>query len=55
MLKSGITHSTFQGLKSDKRTSCNLKTVMQLIYALDVTPQEFFDSPLFNEENLELD
>ena len=54
-IKSGVTPATMQSLRNPARKGCNLKTVLILIHALEITPQEFFDSPLFKEENLQLD
>ena len=54
-INSGVTHSTMQKLKSADRTGCNLKTIFLLIYGLGVTPEEFFASPLFKEENIQID
>ena len=53
--KSGVTPSTMQSLRGENRTGCNLKTILLLIYALEVSPKEFFDSPLFDEENLKIE
>ena len=53
--KSGVTPATFQSLRGPNRKGVNLKTVLILINALEITPEEFFASPLFKEENLVLD
>ncbi|MDR0384028.1 MAG: helix-turn-helix transcriptional regulator [Christensenellaceae bacterium] len=51
----GISPNTAQGLMSKKYRSVNLRTVMQIIQAFEMTPSEFFDSPLFIDPNLEVD
>ena len=36
------------------RKGVNLTTLLQLIQTLDISAKEFFDSPLFDEENLDI-
>ena len=54
-LLSGISHSTMSCLLGDKNKNCNFKTLFKIIYALDITPKEFFSSKLFDEEKIMLD
>ena len=51
---SGIPEGTFLSLMYGNRKGVNLTTLLQLIQTLGVSPKEFFDSPLFNEENLDI-
>ena len=51
---SGIPEGTFLSLIYGNRNGVNLTTLLQLIQTLGVSPKEFFDSPLFNEENLDI-
>ena len=51
---SGIPEGTFLSLIYGNRKGVNLTTLLQLIQTLGVSPKEFFDSPLFNEENLDI-
>lgn len=51
----GIPHSTMSGLLNSMHTGCNLKTVFLIIYALGMTPAEFFDHPIFEECNIVID
>lgn len=47
-------HNTMKTLMSERNKSVNLRTVMQIIRGLDMTPAEFFNDPLFESEGLEL-
>ncbi len=47
-------HNTMKTLMSERNKSVNLRTVMQIIRGLDMTPAEFFNDPLFESEDLEL-
>ena len=51
---SGIPEGTFLSLIYGNRKGVNLTTLLQLIQTLGVSPKEFFDSPLFNEETLDI-
>ena len=51
---SGIPEGTFLSLIYGNRKGVNLTTLFQLIQTLKVSPKDFFDSPLFNEENLDI-
>ena len=51
---SGIPEGTFLSLIYGNRNGVNLTTLLQLIQTLGVSPKEFFDSPLFDDENIEL-
>ena len=39
-------HNTISYIMSEKNNSINLKTLMIIIKALDITPSQFFDSKL---------
>lgn len=51
---SGIPEGTFLSLIYGNRKGVNLTTLFQLTQTLGVSPKEFFDSPLFNEDNLDI-
>ena len=51
---SGIPKGTFLSLIYNDRKGVNLTTVLQLVQALNISAKEFFDSPLFDEENLDI-
>ena len=50
----GIPHSTMISIMSGKNDGVNLKTVMLIILGLDITVLEFFNSPMFDPNKLEL-
>jgi len=51
---SGIPEGTFLSLIYGNRKGVNLTTLLQLIQTLEISAKEFFDSPLFDEENLDI-
>ncbi len=50
-----MSHNSMQTVMRVDNNSVNLKTVLLLIRGLDVTASEFFNSPLFEDEDLEID
>lgn len=48
-------HSTMQTLMRADNNGVNLKTVLLIIRGLGVTAAEFFDSPMFEDEDLDVD
>lgn len=48
-------HNTMKTLMGEKNNSVNLKTVMQIIRGLDMTTAEFFNDPIFENPDLEID
>ena len=52
---SGMPEGTFLSLIYGDRKGVNLTTLLQLIQALQISAKEFFDSPLFDESNLDID
>lgn len=48
-------HNTMRTLMGEKNNSVNLKTVMQIIRGLDMTTAEFFNDPIFENPDLEID
>ena len=50
----GMPHNTMKTLMGERNSSVNLKTVMQIIKGLEMTPAQFFDDPIFEREDLEL-
>lgn len=47
-------HNTMKTLMGERNKSVNLRTVMQIIKGLDMTPAEFFDDPLFLSDELDI-
>lgn len=48
-------HNTMRTLMSARNKGVNLTTVMQIARGLGLTVAEFFDDPIFESEDLELD
>ena len=48
-------HNTMKSLMGERNDSVNLKTVMQIIRGLEMTTAEFFDDPIFERKDLEID
>ena len=48
-------HNTMKTLMGERNNSVNLKTVMQIIRGLEMTTAEFFDDPIFESQDLEID
>lgn len=52
---SGITQSTLANIKSRPHTNITVLTVMRICRGLNISIEDFFNSNLFNIENLEDD
>ena len=50
-----MSHNTMQTLMRADNNSVNLKTVLLVIRGLNITAEKFFASPLFEDENLDVD
>lgn len=53
--ESCIPHATMMDIVNARRESCNVKTLILIIRTLGITVSEFFDSPIFESEDLNLD
>ena len=53
--QTGLYHSTMTDILNCKYQTPNIKNMALIIRELGMSMQEFFDSPLFNFENLEID
>lgn len=51
---STVPHNTMSCLLNARYKSCNLSTLALIITALDMTISEFFNSPLFLADNLDI-
>ena len=47
-------HNTMKTLMGRRNKSVNLRTIMQIAKGLNMTVSEFFNDPLFEDENLEI-
>ncbi len=52
-LKSGVPKSTISNIVNCSYDSMKLRIIHELCQGMDISIAEFFDSPLFAEENLE--
>lgn len=48
-----VSHSTMKSLLNNHYNACNLKTLFQIIDALNLTVSEFFASDVFNLQNVD--
>ena len=51
----GIPHRTLLNITTAKHNSANIKTVFQICRGLGVTMQEFFNDPIFENSELDID
>lgn len=51
---SGLPEGTFLSLIYGNRNGVNLTTLLQIIQTLGISAKEFFESPLFDEDNLDI-
>lgn len=49
-----LNEKTLSDLIKGKTTDVNFSTIYLIINALDITLLEFFDSPIFSKENIEI-
>ena len=52
-LKSGVLRSTINNVVNCTYPTMKIHILHELCQGLDISLKEFFDSPLFNEENLD--
>ena len=50
---SGVTQSTVHDVFTGRSRSPRVDTIYNLCIGLDISISEFFDSPLFNEDNIQ--
>ncbi len=51
----GIPHSTMISIMNGNRESCKVKTLILIIRTLGITVSEFFNDPIFESDELEID
>lgn len=52
---SGVSHNTMTTLFQCRNKSCNIATVVLIIRAFGMTVAQFFDDPIFESEDLEVE
>ena len=50
-----MSRNTMRTLMSERNSGVNLRTAMQIIRGLDMTGAEFFDDPIFESQDLDID
>lgn len=50
-----IPHNTMKSLMREQNSGINLKTVLLIIRGFGMTAAEFFDDPIFERDDLEID
>ena len=53
-LESGLSHSTIKNIMSDTINDCRLSTIVQIASGFGISASEFLNSPLFDEDNLNI-
>lgn len=53
--ETGLYHSTLTYILNHKTKASNFKSMALIIRALDVSITDFFNSPIFNFDNLEIE
>lgn len=53
-MKSGISHSTLKNIMLETIKDNLISTITLIAWGFDMTVSQFFDSPLFSEENLDI-
>jgi DNA-binding Xre family transcriptional regulator len=51
----GISPNTANSIMAERNKSLNFKIIMQFIQAFDMKPHEFFNSPFFEDPDLDID
>ena len=51
-MKSGVSQSTISDLKNMNNNGVNLTIIYELCEGLEISVKEFFNSPLFERENI---
>lgn len=51
----GLYHSTMTSILNNRTKASNFKSMVLIIRELDIPIKDFFDSPVFEIENLEID
>lgn len=52
---SGISHNTMINLLNARYNAANMRTVFIIIYSLGMTIKDFFDDPLFDFDDMNID
>lgn len=53
--KAAVSYETYRSIRHNRNKDIYLRTLLILLRALEVTPQEFFSDPVFFSEELDID
>ncbi|MBR1677387.1 MAG: helix-turn-helix domain-containing protein [Clostridia bacterium] len=53
--KAAISYETYRSIRRNKNKDIYLRTILILLRALDVSPQDFFSDPYFESDELNID
>ncbi len=53
--KSGVSHSALRYIFNEVNTDVKFSTIVKVVYALDMTLEEFFNDSVFDLENLDFE
>ena len=53
--ETGLYHSTMTSILGNKTKASNFKSMALIIKALDISISDFFDSPIFHFDNIDID
>lgn len=53
--KAAISYETYRSIRKNRNKDIYLRTILILLRALDVSPIDFFNDPMFESEDLDID
>ena len=53
--KAAISYETYRSIRTNKNKDIYIRTLLIILRALEITPSEFFNDPVFNNEQLDID
>lgn len=53
--KAAISYETYRSIRKNRNKDIYLRTLLIILRAMDVSPEEFFSDPMFGSENLDID
>lgn len=53
--KAAISYETYRSIRMNKNKDIYIRTLLILLRALEVSPQEFFSDPLFISDEIDID
>ena len=53
--KAAISHETYRSIRKNRTKDIYIRTLLILLYALEISPGDFFSDPMFNGDELDID